>query len=76
MHFPFFFFFMIYLRFVDMRLFGTKNFKTVLLYQIAFEFFQTYPTRTYPWMASQECCFEFLKFWVSDFNDFVQDILW
>ncbi len=60
-----FWFFMIFFVFIYMGAYGSKNFKTLLLPQITFEFFRTSEFSS-QWSA-QNYCLEFLKFWLSDF---------
>ncbi len=53
--------------FVNMRPYGSQNFKTLLIPQISFESFQTFSEISSQW-SWQKYCFGFLKFWVFDFS--------
>ncbi len=47
--------------FINMGPYGSQNFKTLLLPQITFEFFQAFSEFSSQW-SSQKYCFGFLKF--------------
>ena len=54
---------------VNMGPYGSKNFKMLLLNQIALEFFQTFPEFSFYW-PSQKYYFGFLKFRANNFSWF------
>ncbi len=56
-------FFTIFFVSVNMGPYGSKNFKTLFLPQIPFETFSEFSSQ----LSSQNYCFGFLKFWISDF---------
>ncbi len=51
----------IFFVFVNIGLYGSENFKTLLLHQITFKSFQTFSEISSQW-SSQKYCFGFLKF--------------
>ncbi len=54
--------------------FKTKTFKTLLINQIAFEFFRMFVEFSWHW-PSQKYCFGFLKFWFAIFHNFFFDFV-
>ncbi len=59
----------IFLFLVNIRQYGNQYLKTLLLHQIAFDCFQTWPKFSSQW-SSPKYCFGLLKVWVSDFSWF------
>ncbi len=55
---------------VKIRPYGNKNFKTLLLPQIALDLFLNFSEFSSQWSSKKKYCFGFLKFWVFDFSPF------